>query len=192
LTTKSTILAKSWRGLAVRIKFRCHYIVLPVLHLAGNKKSGMDKTLRVLHLEDDPDLLNRAMLGSEGLRITTVVVSDSPTSPPPERDPFDIILADYTASCSGLQAGGCPQQVPAHTVPSGVRDHRRGGGNCMSQQGATDYVLKLWLEDCYCCAPRGPEAQERTQREQAEVALVRREHISGADGELADVLTIDS
>ena len=67
----------------------------------------MDKSLRVLHLEDDPDFaeLVEATLGGEGLRTTTVVVSDLANfTAALERDAFDIILADYALESDTREA----------------------------------------------------------------------------------------
>ena len=157
----------------------------------------MDKSLRVLHLEDDPDFaeLVEATLGSEGLPTTTVVVSDLANfTAALERDTFDIILADYALpSCCGLQALEVAQnkapQIPFLLVSGTIGEE---AAIASLSKGATDYVFKLWLERLVPAVRRAvQEARERTQREQAEVALVRRERYFQALTENSlDVLTI--
>jgi two-component system, cell cycle sensor histidine kinase and response regulator CckA len=157
----------------------------------------MDKSLRVLHLEDDPDFaeLVEAMLGREGVRTTTVVVSDlADFVAALERDQFDIILADYgLPSCNGMQALEVARNKYPHVpflLVSGTIDEEAAIGSL--RKGVTDYVLKLWPERLVPAVRRAVhEAQERAQRELAEVALVRRERYFQALTENSlDVLTI--
>jgi len=68
----------------------------------------MNKPLRILHLEDDPDYSNlvRSLLAGEGFQIELVLVdnrADFEGALAPER--FDVILADYLLpSYNGLEA----------------------------------------------------------------------------------------
>src|SRR5678815_1536235 len=157
----------------------------------------MDKSLRVLHLEDDPDFaeLVEATLEGEGLSTTTVVVSDLANfTAALERDAFDIILADYALpTCSGLQALEVARNKSPH-IPFLLVSGTIGEEAAIASlsKGATDYVFKLWLERLVPAVRRAvQEAQERAQREQAEVALVRRERYFQALTENSlDVLTI--
>src|ERR1035441_2300228 len=83
---------------------------------ARSSKSGvyekgfdrMNKVLRILHLEDDPDYSDLAMemLEREGLRVERVLVDNYANFIAAlENNKFDLILGDYSLpDCNGLQA----------------------------------------------------------------------------------------
>ncbi len=157
----------------------------------------MDKPLRILHLEDDFDFaeLVKAMLEREGLR-TKMVVVDNFTDfvGALEKDPFDIILADYLLpTCNGIQALQAARQkrpeIP-FLLLSGVVGEQAAIESL--KHGATDYVLKQWLERLVPAVRRAlQEAEERIQRKRAETELIRRDkYFRMLTANSPDVLTI--
>src|ERR1035437_6066108 len=68
----------------------------------------MDKSLSILHLEDEPAIceLAKALLEREGLAAELVLVEDiAGFSAALEKDGFDLILADYRLpTCTGIEA----------------------------------------------------------------------------------------
>jgi PAS domain S-box-containing protein len=141
----------------------------------------MEKPLRVLHLEDDPDFsaLVSAMLEKEGLHAEMIqAVSFADYIAALEREAFDIILADYTLpNCNGMQALQAARRKRPDTpflLLSGTIGED-AAIECL-RCGATDYVLKSRLERLVPAVRRAlQEARERAQRRQAEAELVRRE-----------------
>ncbi len=157
----------------------------------------MSSTLRVLHLEDDPDFagLAKAMLEKEGFEIRlTLVDSCTGFTHALEREPYDIILADYALpTCTGIQAleiarERCPD-TPFILISGTVGEQTAIES---LKQGATDYVLKLWIDRLVPTVRRAvSEAQERWRRKRAEAELARRDRYLRALTENSpDVLTI--
>jgi PAS domain S-box-containing protein len=157
----------------------------------------MNKSLRVLHLEDDPDYsdLVRSLLAGDGFVVELVAAenrADFEGALAPER--FDIILADYLLpSYNGLEAlrvarEKCPE-TPFLLV-SGTIGEQAAIESIKS--GATDYVLKHWPERLAPAVRRAvEEAEERRQRRRVETELVRREKRFRALTENAlDILTV--
>src|SRR5436190_1740124 len=141
----------------------------------------MDKPLRVLHLEDDPDfiVLVSALLERNGLKPELVSVADFEKYVTAlKEDSFDIILADYQLpSCNGIQAlqaarENCPD-VPFLLISGTIAEQVAIESlHC----GATDYVLKDRIDRLEPAVRRAiQEAREKTQRKRAEIELVRRE-----------------
>src|ERR1051325_5109317 len=157
----------------------------------------MEKPLRILHLEDDPDFsaLVSAMLEKEGSKAEVVAVSDFKSFIAAlESKSFDIIIADYLLpSCNGIQAlETAREKVP--DVPflllSGTLAEQAAINSL--RQGATDYVLKDRLEKLEPTVRRAVlEARERQRRKMAETELVRRErYFRTLTENSSDVLTI--
>jgi PAS domain S-box-containing protein len=142
---------------------------------------SINKPLRILHLEDEPDFadLVRSLLAKEGLKADlTLVATREEFEEALTKDEFDLILADYLLpSCNGLEALGlarktCPQK-PFLLVSGTIGDQAAIES---LRAGATDYVLKM-LPDRLVPAIRRAveEAEERRQRRRIETELVRRE-----------------
>ena len=157
----------------------------------------MNKPLRILHLEDDPDYSNlvRSLLAGEGFQIELLLVdnrADFEGALAPER--FDVILADYLLpSYNGLEAlraarEKCPE-TPFLLVSGSIGEQAAIDS---LKAGATDYVLKPWPERLAPAVRRAvAEAKERRQRRHAEAELVRREkHFRALTDNALDILTI--
>jgi hypothetical protein len=138
----------------------------------------MQKALRILHLEDDPDYpgLVRSLLEAEGLQAVVVPVANRPEFEAAlEGEPFDVILADYslTEGYDGIQALRQAQDKCPDTpflVVSGTIGEQAAIDSLKS--GATDYVLKQWPERLVPAVRRAAqEAEERRCRRQAEMDL---------------------
>jgi len=111
----------------------------------------MNKRLRILHLEDEPDFSNlvQSLLANEGFEADLVLVSSRPEFEAAlAQDDFDIILADYMLPAyDGLQAlkfarQTCPQ-TPVLLVSGTIGEQAAIES---LRAGATDYVLKMWPE----------------------------------------------
>ena len=157
----------------------------------------MDKPLRILHLEDDPDYcdLVRAMFEKDGLRVEMVLVDNSADFIAAlEKEAFDVILADYALpTCNALQVLPVARQKRPDTpflLVSGTIGEQAAIESLKC--GATDYVLKHTPERLVPSVRRAvQEARERTQRKQAETELIRREKYFRALTENSlDVLSI--
>ena len=137
----------------------------------------MNKVLRVLHLEDDPDYsdLVKEMLEREGLRVEKVLVDNyADFIAALEKNGFDVILGDYSLpACNGLQALQIARQKCPDTpflLISGVIGEQAAVESLKC--GAADYVLKQWPERLVPAVQRAVrEVEERAQRRQAEEAL---------------------
>ena len=157
----------------------------------------MNKPLRLLHLEDDPDYcdLVRSLLEKDGFKVEAVVVdsrADFEMALAPDR--FDIILADYLLpSYNGLEAL-CAARQKCPETPFLLVSGTIGEQSAIEslRTGATDYVLKQWPERLVPAITRAvQEAEERSKRRRVETELVRREKYFRALTENAlDVLTI--
>jgi PAS domain S-box-containing protein len=138
----------------------------------------MQKPLRILHLEDDPDYpgLVRSLLEAEGVPAVVVPVANRPEFEAAlGGEPFDVILADYslTEGYDGIQALRWAQDKRPDTpflVVSGTIGEQAAIESLKS--GATDYVLKQWPERLVPAVRRAAqEAEERRRRRQAEMDL---------------------
>ena len=157
----------------------------------------MEKSLRILHLEDDPDFVSlvSAMLKNEGLPadLTSAKNLDEFLSALRE-DGFDLILADYSLpTCNGLQALQVARQKYPETpfvLISGTIGEQ-AAIECL-RCGATDYVLKNKIERLVPAVRRAvQEAAERAQRKRIETELIRREkYFRTLTEHSLDVLTI--
>src|SRR5215831_5551195 len=142
---------------------------------------SINRPLRILHLEDEPDFSNlvQSLLEKEGLKAELTLVSTREEFEKAlSTDEFDLILADYLLpSCNGLEAlslarMSCPQK-PFLLVSGTISDHAAIES---LKAGATDYVLKMLPERLVPAIRRAAEeAEERRQRRRIETELVRRE-----------------
>ena len=142
---------------------------------------SINKPLRILHLEDEPDFsdLVRSLLEKDGLKVDlTLVATREEFEQALLKDDFDLILADYLLpSCNGLEALSiarktCPQK-PFLLVSGTIGDQAAIES---LKAGATDYVLKMLPERLVPAIRRAAEeAEERRQRRRIETELVRRE-----------------
>src|ERR1035441_7214311 len=141
----------------------------------------MNKVLRILHLEDEPDYyeLVKALLVKDGLAADIVLVRNlEEFTAAFDKGGFDIILADYRLpACTGIDAlrearqrcPGTPFVLVSGTIGEQVAIEAMRGG-------ATDYVLKQWPERLGPVVRRAVrEAQSQHARRQAEVELRRRD-----------------
>jgi PAS domain S-box-containing protein len=157
----------------------------------------MEKPLRILHLEDDPDFVSLVadMLKAEGLPAEmTSTHSFQDFTSAIRSGAFDIILADYSLpACNGLQALQAVREKDPHTpfvlISGTIGEH--AAIECL-RCGATDYVLKNKLERLAPTIRRAvQEAEDRAQRKRAETELIRREkYFRTLTEHSLDVLTI--
>ena len=157
----------------------------------------MEKPLRILHLEDDPDFvaLVSDMLKEEGLSAemtSTQCFQDFISAL--RGNAFDLILADYSLpTCNGLQALHAVREKDPNTpfvlISGTIGEH--AAIECL-RCGATDYVLKNKLERLAPTVRRAvKEAEERTHRKRAETELIRREkYFRTLTEHSLDILTI--
>src|SRR5713226_7056942 len=157
----------------------------------------MNKPLRILHLEDEPDYsdLVRSLLQAEGIQAEVVLVTTrAEFESALALETFDLILADYSLpSYDGLQALQCSRERSPETpflLISGTIGEQAATESL--KIGATDYILKHWPERLVPSIRRAvQEAHERKQRRQAETELIRREKYFRALSENSlDILTI--
>jgi PAS domain S-box-containing protein len=141
----------------------------------------MDKSLRILHLEDEPDFceLAKTLLAKDGLAADIVLVGDLQEFVAAlDKGGFDLILADYRLpTCTGIEAlrearqrcPGTPFVLVSGTIGEAAAIEAM---KC----GATDYVLKQWPERLAPAMRRAVrEAESQQARRRAEEALGRRE-----------------
>lgn len=158
---------------------------------------SLNRPLRILHLEDDPDFsdLVKTLLEREGLAVELKLVDSKPEFEAAlAQGEFDAILADYLLPAyDGLTAlesarGKCPE-TPFLLVSGTIGEE---AAIRSLKNGATDYVLKLWPERLVPALRRAvQEAEERRQRRHIETELLRREKYFRALTEnCLDVLTI--
>src|SRR5437764_14984752 len=108
----------------------------------------MNKSLRILHLEDDPDFsdLVRILLQEESIDAELAVVSTrADFESAVARDNFDIILADYLLpDYNGLEALRCVRkkcpQIPFLLISGSIGEQ---AAIVTLKSVATDYVLKI-------------------------------------------------
>ncbi|MFO1475878.1 MAG: response regulator [Verrucomicrobiota bacterium] len=137
----------------------------------------MNKPLRVLHLEDEPDFsaLVSALLEREGVASRVNLVTDFKAFDSAlDQGDFDIIIADYMLpTCNGRQAlelaaQKCPD-IPFLLLSGAIGEH---AAIDFLRCGATDYVLKSGLERLVPAIRRAvQEAEERKQRIDAEAEV---------------------
>src|SRR5437868_6533047 len=157
----------------------------------------MEKPLRILHLEDDPDFVSLVsdMLKEEGLAAELTSTQNFDDFVAALQDhAFDLILADYSLpTCNGLQALNAvrekDQNTPFVLISGTIGEH--AAIECL-RCGATDYVLKNKLERLAPTVRRAvKEAEERSHRKRAETELIRREkYFRTLTEHSLDVLTI--
>ena len=140
----------------------------------------MDRPLRILSLEDDPNdtELIQATLESDGLACEVVRVDTQPAFAASLDESFDVILADYTLpSFDGISAlklamSACPD-LPFIFVSGTLGEEVAIEA---LKRGATDYVLKTRLARLAPSVRRAlREADERTERKAAQEALAQSE-----------------
>ena len=157
----------------------------------------MDKPLRILHLEDDPDFVSLVsdMLREEGLPAEMTSTQNFQSFISALHDnAFDLILADYSLpTCNGLQALHAVREKDPNTpfvlISGTIGEH--AAIECL-RCGATDYVLKNKLERLAPTVRRAvKEAEERSHRQRAETELIKREkYFRTLTEHSLDVLTI--
>src|ERR1017187_429401 len=138
----------------------------------------MDKPLRILHLEDDPDFLRlvEEMLKGEGIHAEIILATNhADFAAALEKESFDVILADYLLpTCNGLQALQTARQKH-HDTPFLIVSGTIGEQAAIESLkcGATDYVLKQKMDRLVPAIRRAvQEARERAQRKKAETELI--------------------
>jgi two-component system cell cycle sensor histidine kinase/response regulator CckA len=144
---------------------------------------AMDKPLRILHLEDEPDFssLVAELVEREGIEAELVLTTDfAKYNAALEEDQFDIIIADYMLpSCNGLQAlkaarEKCPE-VPFLLLSGAIGEQ---AAIEFLRSGATDYVLKSTLERLVPTIQRAvEEARERAQLKRVQSEVREGEHL---------------
>ena len=157
----------------------------------------MDKSLRILHLEDEPDFseLVRALLEKDGLDADVILVGDMEAfTAALQNGGFDIILADFRLpTCTGIEAlrearRACP--ATPFVLVSGTIGEQAAieAMKC----GATDYVLKQWPERLGPTVRRAvQEAENQHARRQTELELGRRDsYLRALTENSLDVLAI--
>jgi len=138
-------------------------------------------TLRVLHLEDDPNdaELIQAEIETHGFQVAVVrVTTRDAFSAALEAGGLDLVLSDFSLpQFDGLSALEVARQI-APEVPFIAVSGRLGEEAAVEcvRAGATDYVLKQRLSRLGPAVRRAlDEADERRKRRQAEEALQRSE-----------------
>ena len=158
---------------------------------------SINKSLRILHLEDEPDFSNlvHALLEREGYQVNLVLVDNlADFQKALASENFDVVLADYMLpTCNGLDALTKARAIYPETpflLVSGTIGEQAAIESLRA--GATDYVLKLWPERLVPAVRRAvQEAEERRQRKHVETQLVRREKYFRALTENAlDIVTV--
>src|SRR5437868_12902414 len=157
----------------------------------------MDKHLRILHLEDEPDYSSfvKLMLEQEGLPVEMVLVDNSADFIAAiAAEPFDLILADYRLpTWNGIEALRVAREKRPETpflLVSGTIGEQAAIESL--KHGATDYVLKHWPERLVPAVRRAlREAEERKSRLRAEATLFRNERRFRALSENSlDIVTV--
>jgi PAS domain S-box-containing protein len=141
----------------------------------------MNKTLRILHLEDEPDFaeLVRTLLEHDGLDVDLKRVGDRLAFMQAlEGGSFDLIISDYhLPSFTGLEALAMVRKKFPH-MPFILVSGTIGENAAIDslKAGATDYVLKQHPDRLPSAVRRAvQEAGERARLRDAEAELFRRE-----------------
>jgi two-component system, cell cycle sensor histidine kinase and response regulator CckA len=141
----------------------------------------MNRLLRILHLEDEPDFceLVKALLAKDGLAADIVLVSGlEEFTAALDKGRFDIILADYRLpTCTGIDAlREARQRCPATPFVLVSGTIGEPAAIAAMKCGATDYVLKQWPERLAPAVRRAVrESDDQHARKQTELELHRRE-----------------
>jgi PAS domain S-box-containing protein len=140
----------------------------------------MNRRLRILHLEDEPDFaeLVRTMLSEDKLDMEILRVGDKAAYQQALSETFDLILSDYhLPSFNGLDALAMAQKRCPETpfiLISGTIGETAAIDSLKA--GATDYLLKQNPERLPSAVRRAvEEATERTRLRETEAELARRE-----------------
>jgi signal transduction histidine kinase len=153
------------------------------------------RSLRVLHLEDDPDFagLVQELLRKEGWQTHPVVVNNHADFVATlEKNSFDVILGDYQLpSGSGLQALHAARQKAPNTpfvLVSGILSEEAAVETLKS--GATDFVLKSSISRLVPAVQRALRETEARRQAQDKLAKTQAElvHVSRVAG-MAEVAT---
>ncbi|HWX20682.1 MAG TPA: response regulator [Candidatus Binatia bacterium] len=147
------------------------------LLLEAENPAPIDRPLRILHLEDEPDYsdLVKGMLQQAGLQLEMTLVGNyADFLAALEKNEFDIILADYSLpTCTGIQALQAAREKHPDTpflLVSGMLGEQAAIEGL--KRGATDYVLKQWPDRLVPAVRRAlQEARERAHRKRVEASL---------------------
>ena len=159
----------------------------------------MNKILRILHLEDNPDdsELIRESIIARGFDVDITVVDNRPDFVSAlEKGGFDLVLADYTLpSFDGLTALSLVREKTSH-LPFIFVTGTMGEEKAIEalKQGATDYVLKQNLARLVPSLQRAlKEADGLSKRKQAEDALKFQNIILSTQNEVSidGILVVD-
>jgi PAS domain S-box-containing protein len=151
------------------------------IHLQRRGEGKINKPLRILHLEDDPDFaeLVRTLLQQDDLEAEVrCVASRAEFEAALDGEKFDVILSDFRLpSFTGLEALAFVRKeypdAPFILISGTIGEHAAIES---LKAGATDYVLKQNPERLASAVRRAAhEAGERAKRRQAEAELGRRE-----------------
>jgi PAS domain S-box-containing protein len=157
----------------------------------------MNKPMRILHLEDEPDFaeLVRTLLEQDGLEVDVRRVGDRLAFMQAlEAGGFDLVLSDFhLPSFTGLEALALVRKknpnMPFILISGTIGEHAAIDS---LKGGATDYVLKQQPDRLPSAVRRAvQQAEERAKLREAEMELVRREKYFRTLTENAlDILTI--
>jgi DNA-binding NtrC family response regulator len=155
----------------------------------------MDRSLRILHLEDEPDFcgLVKALLEKDGLAADIVLTEDlKGFIAALEKGGFDIILADYRLpTCTGIDAlREARQRCPG--TPFVLVSGTIGEQAAIESMKCGARLLKQWPERLGPAVRRAVrEAENEKARRRAEVELSRREgYLRGLTENSLDVLSV--
>lgn len=134
----------------------------------------MNRTLRILHLEDDPAYaeLVRCLFQDHGLKAeVTLAGNREEFETSLAKGEYDVVLADYMLpGFNGIEALKRVRELTPDTpflLVSGAIGEQTAIES--TKAGATDYVLKLWPERLVPAVSRAvQEADERKRRQQSE------------------------
>jgi PAS domain S-box-containing protein len=145
------------------------------------KNASLKPPLRILHLEDnarDAELI-RDRLEAEGLDCEITLVNGRQAFESAlEQTAFDLILCDYKlpdydGGAALAQARAKQPGVPVIIVSGSLGEE--AAVDCL-KHGATDYLLKQWIERLPAAVKRAlDEAEEHRQRQHAEAAMIASE-----------------
>jgi len=134
----------------------------------------VNRTLRILHLEDDPAYaeLVRCLFQDHGLKAeVTLAGNREEFETSLAKGEYDVVLADYMLpGFNGIEALKRVRELTPDTpflLVSGAIGEQTAIES--TKAGATDYVLKLWPERLVPAVSRAvQEADERKRRQQSE------------------------
>ncbi|MDB6023281.1 MAG: putative sensor protein [Pedosphaera sp.] len=142
----------------------------------------MKNDLRILHLEDDrfdAELMRQILTANGLVRELVRVDSAGGFAAELDREPFDLILSDYTLpSFNGMEALAMARQKQPDTpfiFVSGTIDEELAVESL--KQGAADYVFKNRLSRLVPAVRRASQSvEEREENRRAEEAMRQSEH----------------